>query len=142
MLESEFLGHSGVLFKGNPAALRYQSHHHHKHYREVPGKELQSNTSTQVSLILFPFRQIPDYSHLPAVPSLISFPVELEVNLLQRVEVAALSQRQLHPEEMYKSPLRGEKSSSGTDVQPRSCLMGTICVLSFNKRCYFQRLLL
>lgn len=60
------------------------------------GKELQSNICTQVSLILFPFRQIPDYSHLPAAPLLINYPVELKVNLLQRVKVAALSQSQLH----------------------------------------------
>lgn len=53
LLESEFLGHSGVLFAGNPAAARYQSHHHHKYYKELRGKELQSNTSTQVSYSFF-----------------------------------------------------------------------------------------
>lgn len=87
LLESEFLGRSGVLFKGNPAAARYQSHHHHKHCKELRGKELHSNTSTQVSLILFSSRQTPDYSHLPTVPLLGSYPA-----VLQKVKVAALSQ--------------------------------------------------
>lgn len=61
-------------------------------YKEFTGKEVQSNTSTQVSLTLFSFRQIPDNSHLPAVLLLINDPVALGVNLLQRVEVAVLSQ--------------------------------------------------
>lgn len=91
------------LFKGDPAAIRYQSCRHHGKGATVQ----HMHPSFFNPFILSGKAQtVPP----PAVPSLISYPAEPKGNLLQRVTVAALSQAQLHGKQhVWNSAKRKEQ---------------------------------
>lgn len=138
LLKSKFLGHSGVLFQGNPAAVRHQSHHHHKLQRIYrKGGAVQHIHPSFFNPFFFQAnsRQFPPACCTPAD----------QWSCCTRSEPAAESWggcAVTEPHKMNKNLPRGEKSSNGTDVQLSSSLVGTFCVLPLNKRYYFQRLLL